>query len=445
MSVLLVNFRFNNFLSYNELSHFSMVSGKSRRHKEHIFKYNDVSLLKFAALYGANAAGKSNLVTAIDFSKRLLLKGFPQTISRDLHCKINEQNKYEQTQFEYEIIIDNVVYAYGYTVNLFEKNVQQEWLYSLEKNEETMIFVRDKGNEKEVMFNYDILQLNDSDTSRLNFYTLDLINKATDSLLITELNNNKQDFYSANKRLILNELYDWFQNTLEVVSPDRPTEGADVSYFKKKKQLVLANFLDAFGTGIKEVKTKQINKKELYNEMPKALVNRILDDISAQDGNGAMFRTHKNIYEIERKDGELIINTLLFKHEVDDVYYSLGEESDGTVRLVEIYSILVSDSDKVYVVDELDRSLHPNLTYHYVKEFLDKENNSQLIVTTHEDRLLDLNMLRRDEIWFVEKEEDGASRLYSLEAFKERFDKDVLKAYLEGRYGSVPAIQLLKL
>ena len=133
-----------------------------------------------------------------------------------------------------------------------------------------------------------------------------------------------------------------------------------------------------------------------------------------------------------------------FKHFSDEEYFSLGDESDGTVRLLELYSILYDKRDKTYFIDELDRSLHPNLTYTFIKKFLSKTNNSQLIVSTHEDRLLDLNILRRDEIWFVEKDKIGNSQLYSLEQFKTRFDKDIMNAYLEGRYGSVPKFSFFK-
>lgn len=119
-----------------------------------------------------------------------------------------------------------------------------------------------------------------------------------------------------------------------------------------------------------------------------------------------------------------------FKHFSDEEYFSLGDESDGTVRLLELYSILYDKRDKTYFIDELDRSLHPNLTYTFIKKFLSKTNNSQLIVSTHEDRLLDLNILRRDEIWFVEKDKIGNSQLYSLEQFKTRFDKDIMNAFI---------------
>ena len=153
----------------------------------------------------------------------------------------------------------------------------------------------------------------------------------------------------------------------------------------------------------------------------------------------AMMRTENNLYSIKVNiDGDINFRVIKFCHYMDGEYYTLGEESDGTVRLLELYDIIKNKNEKIFVVDELDRSLHPNLTFNFVKKYLSIENKSQLIVSTHEDRILDLNIMRRDEIWFVEKNDIGESKIYSLEEFKTRFDKDIMTAYLDGRYGSIP-------
>lgn len=441
---MLVNFRFGNYLSYNELAEFSMVIGNTRRHPEHVMKFKDVSLLKFAAVYGANASGKSSLVKAIGFSKRLVLDGFGNAVTSDKYCKNYLGNKDELTNFEYEIMIEDTVYSYGFSVNLFEKVVYREWLYSLSNNKEEEIFIKElKHDESVYEVNYDMLGFPENGKSRLEVYLEDF-KTLTNSLFITELNKNKKPFYGHGKLSIFNQLYEWFQKKLEVISPDESPSENGITYLRKDNGIALSNFLDAFGTGVKEIGTKEIHEKDLYNEMSSGIVKKIIEDIRDRDSESktAMLRTANNIYEIENVDNQIIIRTVYFKHSSDDILYSLGEESDGTVRLVEIFDILACGNEKVFVVDEIDRSLHPNLTQNFIKEYLQKENSGQLIVTTHEDRLLDLEMLRRDEIWFVEKQEDGNSNLYSLEKFKERFDKDILKAYLEGRYGSIPEFKL---
>ena len=111
--------------------------------------------------------------------------------------------------------------------------------------------------------------------------------------------------------------------------------------------------------------------------------------------------------------------------------------------LIEI--LINKDKEKIYLIDELDRCLHPELTYEFVKRFLSntKDKNTQLIVTTHESRLLNFDLLRRDEIWFANREKNGPTELYSLEDYNERFDKKIDKAYLEGRYGGVPIFETI--
>ena len=123
----------------------------------------------------------------------------------------------------------------------------------------------------------------------------------------------------------------------------------------------------------------------------------------------------------------------------------MPEESDGTIRLLQLLEILLVNENKTYVIDELDRCLHPMLTYRFMEIFLDlaKKRNVQLIFTTHESRLLNFELFRRDEVWFVNKDENGASEVYSLDEYNERFDKKLDKAYLEGRYGGVPVFDLM--
>ena len=135
---------------------------------------------------------------------------------------------------------------------------------------------------------------------------------------------------------------------------------------------------------------------------------------------------------------------LLFQHGEDETLYEFGEESDGTQRLIELLDIILNESkDMVFIIDELDRSFHPQMTRKFVETFLKRteKKNTQLIITTHESNLMDLSLLRRDEIWFAEKENDNSTRLYTLEKFKIRYDKVINKDYLAGRYGAVPVFK----
>ena len=133
----------------------------------------------------------------------------------------------------------------------------------------------------------------------------------------------------------------------------------------------------------------------------------------------------------------------IFKHKNCNDEFGAYEESDGTIRIFELLDIIFS-KDKVYVIDELDNSLHPLLVNGFLSKFLREKNNTQLIVTTHESKTLDFDLVRRDEIWFVEKNIDCSSKLYSLEEFKDiaRFDRKIDKAYMEGRFGGIANIDI---
>ena len=131
--------------------------------------------------------------------------------------------------------------------------------------------------------------------------------------------------------------------------------------------------------------------------------------------------------------------------EAGEVPFEISEESDGTRRIMELIPALIAlnNGEKVYFIDEIERSLHPTLARVFFELFhrITESKNGQLIATTHESGLLDLKLFRKDEIWFVEKDQTGASRTYSMEEFKPRYDKDIRKGYLLGRFGAVPLVK----
>jgi AAA15 family ATPase/GTPase len=156
-------------------------------------------------------------------------------------------------------------------------------------------------------------------------------------------------------------------------------------------------------------------------------------------GSDGLFVT---IYKDENNELKIQKLGLIHSSEVDDVF-ELQDESDGTKRLFDLIPLIAKfNDDYTIVIDEFDRSFHPNLTKTFFELFYKVQNSkSQLIVTTHESTLLDLTLLRRDEIWFTEKDKSGASKLFTLNQFKERYDKKIEKAYLSGRYGAIPIFQ----
>ncbi len=153
---------------------------------------------------------------------------------------------------------------------------------------------------------------------------------------------------------------------------------------------------------------------------------------------------------ILKEEGEIVVKQLQLEHlGKNDIsaQFDLDEESDGTIRLLDFIPAFrdITKKQKVYIIDEIERSIHPLLIKELVSKFSkDDQTNGQLIFTTHESNLLDQDIFRQDEIWFAEKDGTGSTDLYSLSDFKEHKTIDIRKGYLNGRYGSIPFLANLK-
>ncbi len=458
---MLIRFNVRNFLSFasrlnGQTEEFSMIPGRVRSKKEHLYEDGKLKLLKFAAIYGANASGKSNLVKAMDFARRTITKGLPVGIS-DKYCKSKPANEKLKSYFEFELKIDGKIFAYGFEVILSLGKFTSEWLVELiDEGREKLIFERDIENKT---YNFDGSLKEKGLSERINVYLDDT--KSDDSVLfLSIMNQNKRDLYEKYPSVnIMKKVFHWINNQLDINYPDRPI--SNYSYMANSKNVTeICRIISAFGTGITNFKLVEVSPDKILSKLPpfvrKDIVSRIDKDAREQRNDeekrksnsgkgknnfGLIMRSEKDFFIIEAdKNKNITCKTIQFSHNNIDALFSLKEESDGTIRLLDLLEILIAGENKTYVVDELDRCLHPSLTYKFVETFLEEaaKKNIQLIVTTHESRLMDFDLLRRDEIWFVDKKRNGESDIYSLEEYNERFDKKIDKAYLEGRYGGVP-------
>jgi len=503
---MLRRFNVKNFMSFSssedgKTEEFSMIPGRVRNLKNHIYDCGGNRLLKFAAIYGANAAGKSNIVKAISCMKSILLKN-STTGYFDSYSKIGGGNDKNTSYFEAEIVLSGKRYSYGFEVVLSQSRFVSEWLVELNNdNTEKILFERDIIN-SESSFSSEWMVSPELKT-RLEIY---LEEASTDStaLFLHTINRQKQKFYeSFPEVLILQTIYNYFESSLVINSPDRPVYGRSFSTtFNKINKSI--SILNSYGTGVTGFSKVKLSIKELPQKLPsdikvellrefekqiaivstnKMLLNENESELSSIKNeldnkiispdlkekieklkqkdelikkqqkeikeNCICIRTDKSFFVIcIEEDGKGSIGNKVYEIKLkhfDDNLFDYGEESDGTQRLWDILEVLLADKDKTFIIDEIDRCLHPVLTYKFIKDYirLSDNKNVQLIVTTHESRLLDFDLLRRDEIWFVEKRQTGESDIYSLEEYNERFDKKIDKAYLEGRYGGVPVFTTL--
>jgi uncharacterized protein len=446
---MLIRFNVENFKSFNDKQELVMIPAKRlQKNKEHVISLNKLSLLRSAAIYGANASGKTNIIEAMRFAKFVITKKIPLEASK-MYCRVFPENQTKDTKFEFEIFKNNKYYAYGFSINLHEQIITSEWLYELVSNRttENMLFERETKTKR--MELGDSVILDEIDAMRFKTYKLDFEDNKN-SLFIKEMNRNKK-MNKESKLTFFRDVFDWFDEDLVTIFPDQPF--TDFEYFYGDGGNVKINeIIELFDTGISKVKIEKITIADLKNKIPSNLAEEIIDafkkklENSIDDSKTMMsLRTNNAFYNIKGSKGEEpVITTIMLEHGNAFSDFEFSEESDGTRRLFDLLDILISnEKNKIYVIDELERSLHPKLTYKFIELFFEllEANNTQLIFTTHESTIMDQDLLRRDEIWFVERDKNNVSHLYSLDRFKERYDKKLSKAYLDGRYGAVPVFK----
>lgn len=418
-----------------------MVAGRVQQHPEHVKKtQQDLRLLRSAVIYGANAAGKSNLIKSIAFAKQLILAGTrPQKNILLNQFKLDDESRGAVSEFSFEIVTASGAYAYGF--QLTPKEIVSEWLYEIRKTTEIMLFERKTVNGKTHVEFGKVAFENSKDEQFLGFVAQ---GTRINQLFLTECIERSVEYFR--------DVYFWFRDKLTIIFPDSKFDGLELS-IRSGDQLKesLLKLLREFNTGITEINLKEVSIDEVI-DVPESVKEKLLGTIE-EHTTGILSSNDDVRYLLSKENNEqpVKIEKLMTSHSCtacatdEDILFNINEESDGTQRLMDLLPALVDgvQNDKVYIIDELDRSLHPELSSKIMQLFLDNATTelSQFIVTTHDASLLNLKFFRRDEIWFVEKSQTGVSEVYSLEEFAPRYDKDIRTGYLKGRFGAIPFVR----
>ena len=441
---MLIKISVENFKSFDQLTELTMVSSsKIQSLEEHKIKIRGTTLLKNAVVYGANASGKSNLIEFFSFFKSCLTDGMPIDYSR-YFCKTRQENETRESSFEIQFSINGAFYAYGFSAILSQRQITAEWLYELHtKNPPKLIFERCKDG----VLNTEGLNLGKTDLNRMNTYKEDFEGNTT-ILFLAEMNRNKKHS-ERSKLLVFKKVYSWIQNNIIVFKPNDPITNFEY-YYDHESLEQINQLIETFDTGITSVRIEEISFDELKHNLPQEVFIEVMARLKqklteAPDVHHRMsMRSETSFFSIEvAENEEPRITTIRSQHGKSFFDFAFEDESDGTRRLFDLLDmLLIQNENVVFVVDELERSLHPKLTQHFLKQFSQRhaKHQIQLLFTTHEASILDQDMFRRDEIWFVERSAENTSSIYSLDRFKERYDKKLSKAYLEGRYGAIPVL-----
>lgn len=432
---MIIGFKVKNFRSFDDLQHFSMLAGKVRNNENHIVEVNKKKILKFSGIFGPNASGKSNLIIAMNIIKDLINSN-ARTLINNQYYRGKNGDSDKISYFEYEIALNNKLYSYGFELNFYRNELISEWLIDMTKNTEKIIFER---NLIKKTFESDIKEKNEYFSTCLKE-----MNSNTANLFLSEMSrrlimsNNNEVFFKD----IIN-VYNFFVNDMIIIRPSSHKLLA-MDYVDKKDKVI--KYLNMMDINITDIIVENYDINSIRARMSDIDYSNFINDFemlsNKASANSCTLRIGNDLFLIKKDHNNVTqVKNLKFKHKNSEYSFGPYEESDGTIRMLELLDILLTDN-KVYLIDELDSSLHPLLVDGLLKLFLESDNSNQLIITTHELKTLDFDLVRRDEIWFTEKMEEGNTKVFSLEEFKDvaRFDRKIDKAYLEGRFGATPNI-----
>jgi len=411
---MLVEFKIKNFMSFKDESVFSMVASKDKTYLEN----NTIStptlnkrLLKTSVVYGANAAGKSNLIKAIKLVERLVHSanvdesGIPELYAP---FKFSLETTNSPSEFELTFITeDGVRYQYGFAIN--PKQVEREWLIAYPKGLPQVWFRRDNYSSENPWYFGRSLKGNKEQIAQLT---------RPDVLFLTvaaKMNHEQ-----------LTEVYNWFKNNLYYIGIENNINFSTGYSIKRAKedpgmQSQIRNLLKYADFGIDDL--------EFHEEQMDEKVLEILSPEYRKDFQGKYFE----VYMDHRTDAD------------HKFLLSIDDESNGTRKFFSLSGLIIDGLNNGWTifVDELDSSLHPLLVRYIVELFHNPKINNkgaQLIFNTQDTTLMNTDIFRRDQIWFVEKDSEQCSHLYSLLDYMPRKDESLSKWYLQGRYGAVPFI-----
>lgn len=390
-------------------------------------------LLPTAVIYGANASGKSNLVKALQFIKELVLKGSQpgQPINRQAF-RLRKSYASEPSMFDLRFVHGQRVFGYGFKVT--DAEVVEEWLSFFEGEREIPCFERTTSEGVTKVKTLEGFG-GDEHGKHSRIKLLGDIGARGNQLFLTAA---REAFDADAQDPIVRAVLEWL-NLLTIIGPnDRFSVLSKFVDDRPDFRAFAGDFLNAASTGISCL---QVHKVEFDGQDPPHPSMRVWMDTLAP---GQIHSTTDG--HIERSDGKgFRVARLIAEHRDDSgqpVPFTLSDESDGTRRVLDLLPALyqAKGGRRVFVIDEIDRSLHPLLAKKFLEFFLrlNSRERGQMILTTHESNLMDLDLLRRDEIWFTEKNPDSETSVYPLSDFSIRTDLKVSKGYLQGRFGAIP-------
>lgn len=438
---MLLRFVIENVSSFKEAVEFNTFpSSKSHSHGNHKMTCGHVTALRMSAIYGANGAGKSNLFFALRLLKTMVETETLRNISvyESLAFKLDEAYINKSSELAIEFYHNQKVYYYH--IEFDRERVFLEELYLSERTKDVELFKREGST---ISMNGDYF----AKGFKTQFVeVLDRLVRS-DMLLLSFMGK----YYSAEMPFV-SEAYSWFVEKLEIILPDSTIHIVPHLFDSNIHFSKLVNsMMPELKTGISRL---FVRKEELDEENIKGNDDllRLIKQAKLHPGEPQIMKANwaGEISNVVSEAGKVYMKTLVAVHRMEDgkeINMAFANESDGTRRLVDYMPLFyaVTNEDKVYVVDEIERSIHPILIKSLMERLSHSEKASgQLVFSTHESGLLDQDIFRPDEIWFAQKDAEQATQLYPLSDFNIHKTANIENGYLNGRYGGIPFLSNLK-
>lgn len=439
---MLLKYIVDNFKSIGHSVEFSMfpteMDTDERFLKTIKTKAGEWKILCRSGFFGPNASGKSSFIESLAFARNFIINGQKSgkgTGVNQFKGQFEELNNISMFQFIF--YLDNEVYEYGFSLD--RQQVYEEWLMILTENDMVPLFTRV--------------------TDTLGRTQIDIeqqFGQEKERRLAEALKEGIQE--NQKNQLFLYKLYDngiktaedivsWFKN-LQIIFPKTKVKGLPLRLQQDDDfRTFIAESLKNLDTGVfnLSIASDEMDFHEFAEkvDLPKELIEEIEEMKS-----GIVNLKGKYFIFAEGKKSRTVMIQIKFEHYLNKriIPFNMEDESDGTQRLLDLLPILFAMKEgnpSIYCVDEIDRSLHTKLSQYLLNEFINNcdETNNQIIFTAHDVNLINLDNFRKDEIWFIEKNDLGESKLKPLSDFNLQSGQDALKAYLSGRFGAIPMIR----
>ncbi len=429
---MIISVTIENWMSFKEKTTFNMTASRERQHGERVPRVSkyQTRILPITAIYGGNASGKTNFFRALNFAKQLVTRGSrPNELIAIEPFKLDAACRSKPVSMTFELLINELIYEFSFAVT--RKAVVEERLVVITSTSERVLYDR----------NGDELNL-DSSLQKDEFLNFAFQGTRDNQLFLTNSVSQKVESFKP--------VYDWFDSTLVLIAPDTRFQPFEMLMDEVSPlHQTINQAVSAFDTGVDSIGGETIPLDAL--NLPDNVKNEIVKDVTDKKSVLLLNEVTKDSVVIERAGDELVVKKLVTYHSDDKgepVKFELIQESDGTRRVIDLlpafWLLGMKKSNKVFIIDELDRSLHSLLTRQLLERYLDDvttESRNQLLFTTHDLMIMDQSLLRRDEMWVTGRGINGITSLTPLSDFREiRSDKDLRKSYLEGRLGGIPRL-----